>query len=518
MNFKTHLIAGACLAACSAASFGATVVKASCPSAAPTTSAAAVFYVNNCKPAYTVFVGGASTQSSNFATIVKATGLLDTAKMTPIVVNDKGSVSGLAGNVKALLGQTSSGQIALFVYNYNNGSAAGVSQLLGAPTKPSVAVSAGGIPESDVVFVGPAVFAAGASISVAPGTATGTPNNCVASASSTDAAPAVDCTSHTPQQADLAVADVAPAELYALYKGATKKLSTLTNTPLFLQSFGVVVSPALYTALQTKNLTEGTIPATCSAGDFTTAACQPTIRRQEYASLVAKGGKIKSLAALTGDASLTAQLTLARRDDLSGTQAVSNMFFVNGQCGGNGNKSVAKSVDALVYAAGGLLGGLAIDGIADSTTNLNILSAAVSGDVKNAVANTGYAIGVLNVGSGGTVSNSDAAVTSKGRFVRIDGLSPNYNAAGSTGAAVTRAQIANGAYPFAFTAYGSYVTATYAKFDATKKTLVDNTLAGFKSSSLSDLAGIAYLDGAVSAKQSAVNRTAGNNCSPITKL
>ncbi len=512
MNFKTHLIAGACLAACSASSFAATVAKASCPAAAPTTSAAAVAYVNNCKPAYTVFVGGASTQSGNFATIVKSTGLLDTTKMTPIVINDKGSVSGLAGNVKALLGQTSAGQIALFVFNYNNGSAAGVSQLLGAPTKPSVAVSAGGIPESDVVFVGPIKD------SVTPGTATGLPNTCVASATSTDAAPAVDCTTHTPQQADLAVSDVAPAELYALYSGAKNKLSTLTNTPLFLQSFGVVVSPALYTALQTKNLSEGTIPSTCSAGDFTTAACQPTIRREEYASLVATGGKIKSLAALTGDASLSSQLTLARRDNLSGTQAVSNMFFVNGQCGGNGKAGVAKSVDALVKAAGGLLGGLAIDDISNTTSSLNILAASVSGDVKNAVANTGYAIGVLNVGGGGVVSNSDASVTSKGRFIRIDGLSPNYNAAGATGSAVTRAQIANGIYPFAFTAYGSYVTATYTKFDATKKTLVDNTLAGFKSSSLSDLAGIAYLDGAVTAKQSLVNRTNGNNCSPITKL
>jgi len=517
MNFKTHLIAGACLAACSASSFAVTVVKASCPATVPTTSAAAVAYVNNCKPAYTVFIGGASTQSSNFTTIVKSTGLLDTTKMTPIVINDKGSVSGLAGNVRALLGQTSSGQIALFVYNFNNGSAAGVSQLLGAPTKPSVAVSAGGIPESDVVFVGPAVFATGSSISIAPGTATGTPNNCVATSTSTDAAPAVDCTSHAPQQADLAIADVAPAELYALYSGAKNKLSTLTNTPLFLQSFGVVVSPALYNALQTKNLAEGSIPSTCVAGD-TTGACQPTIRSAEYASLVAKGGKIKSLAALTGDASLTAQLTLARRDDLSGTQAVSNMFFVNGQCGGNGKVAVPKSIDLAVSKAGGLLGGLAIDDITNSTADLNILAASVGGDVSNAVANTGYAIGVRGVGSGGTVSNSNTSITAKGRFVRIDGISPNYSAAGATSAAVTRAQIANGTYPFAFTAYGSYVTATYAKFDATKKALVDNTLAGFKSSSLSDLAGIAYLDGAVTAKQSAVNRTAGNNCSPITKL
>ena len=527
MNFKTHLIAGACLAACSASSFAVTAVKAVCPAAAPATSADAVAYVNNCAPEYTLFVGGASTQASNFATIIKAT-VLDSSKMTPIVIVDKGSVSGIGtnvsgvsfdatkSNVRALYGMNSAGKRVLAIYNFNNGSAAGVSQLLGKPTLPSVLVSAGGIPESDVVFVGPAKSATLAG-GTAPGTFCAAATLATDTVASTDAAPVVNCTTHTPQQADLALSDTAPAELYAVYSGAKAKLTTLTNTPLFLQSFGVVVSPLLYSALQTKNLADSLIPATCVAGDLT-ATCQPTIRRDEYASLVAKGGSIKTLAALTGS-SLTDPLTLARRDNLSGTQAVSNMFFVNGQCGGNGNGAVLKSLDNKVKLAGGLLGGLAIDDISNSTSSLNILSAVVSGDVKNAVASaTGDAIGVLNVGGGGTVSNSDTSVTAKGRFVKIDGLSPNFNGAGATGAAVTRAQIATGNYPFAFTAYGSYVTASYGKMDATKKALVDNALAGFKSSSLTDLSGVAYLDGAVSAKQSAVNRTAGNNCSPITKL
>ena len=510
-KFKTRSIAGACVAACSAASFAANAASASCPEALPTTSAAAVNYVNNCQPKYTVYVAGASTQAANFVAIVKSTGLLDTTAMTPIVVNDKGSASGLAGNVRALFGLNEAGERVLFIYNYNNGSAAGVSQLLGVPTKPSVAVAAGGIPESDVVFVGPAKNP------FTPDGTTGTPNNCTASASSTNTAPAVDCYSHTPQQADLAVSDLAPAELSALYKGATKKLSTLTNVPLFLQSFGVAVSPALYTALQKKNLSDGSIPDTCSVGDFTTPACQPTIRRAEFASLVAKGGKIKSLAALTGDASLTAPLTLARYSDFSSMQAVANIFFVNGQCGGNGNKAVAKSVDAAVAKAGGLLGGLAVDSSADSTASLSILAASDPAEVRNAVANTGYAIGILSVGGGGTVSNSSASVTAKGRFIRVDGMSPNYNAMGATGAAVTRAQVASGNYPFALTAFISYVTATYDKYDSTKQALMDNMLNGLRSSYLSDVPGMAYLDSAVTSRQAAVNHANDNNCSPIVK-
>jgi len=209
MNFKTCLIAGACLAAGSASSFAATAVKASCPATAPTTSAEAVVYVNNCKPAYTVFIGGTASQGIDFTAVVKSTGLLDTGKMTPIVINDKGSAAGRSGNVKALLGQTGDGQIALFIYTGENASAAGVSQLLDAPTKSLVTVSTAGIAESDVVFVGPATNA------TTPGSATGTPNTCVASATGTDAAPAVDCTSHARQRADLAFSDAALPVLYA---------------------------------------------------------------------------------------------------------------------------------------------------------------------------------------------------------------------------------------------------------------------------------------------------------------
>ena len=512
MKFKTKMIAGACLAVCSSASFA---VTASCPSAAPTTSAAATAYVQNCAPDYTVFVGGASTQSANFPTILTSQ-VLSTSKMTPIKILDKGSASGIAGNVLAYFGQDSAGKKVLAIFNFNNGSAGGVSQLLG---KPSVT----DIPESDVVFVGPA------KTSISAG---GTAANafCLADSTSSDTAPVVSCTSHTPQQADLALSDVAPAELYALYVKATNKLSTLTAKPLFVQSFGVAVSPSLYTALQVKNgLTGCTLPAsTDTAAQI--AACQPNISMAEYASLVASGGKIKSLAALTGDTTLTAPLTLARRDDLSGTQAVSNIFFVNGQCSPNAVKAAAntKSVDAALIKAGGLVGGLGVDAIGNSTTSLNILSAVTSGAVKNAVANaTAYAIGVLNVGGGGAISNSDTTVSAKGRFIKIDGISPNYY----NGAADSRSPIISGTYPMAFTAYASYVTATKAKWSAEKQAAVTGLITGFASADTGSLlSGVAYLDGSTTSVGTPVQAKFGryylnsssaavySNCAPITKL
>ena len=414
--------------------------------------------------------------------------IFDTSKMMPITIKDTGSVSGLAKNVIAAYGMNTAGDRIFVVYNYNNGSAAGVSQLFAAPAL---------VAEADVVFVGPSQKAD----HKLPGNAfVGT---CTASASAgagTLAAPfSVDCTTHTAQQADIAISDVRAQELYAVYDAAAKgKAADLTQTALFSQSFGVVVSPLLYGALQTK--------AGLDVSDVTTAANQPSISRADYASLISKAGSIKSLAALTGDAGLTAQLTLARRDDLSGSQASSNIFFVDGQCAGNGNAAVAKSLDETVSKAGGLMGGLAIVSIADAKTYplLDILSAAVSADVKNAVSSaTGYAIGVLNVGGGSAVKGSGAGV---GRFIKIDGISPNLP--GSLN------QLRDGSYPFAVTSYAMVNTKLNAKVPA-KAALTAALIAGFKDSTVAGVpSGIAYFDGSTT-KGATAARAFGNNCSPI---
>jgi hypothetical protein len=490
MKLQRTLIAGACLALGSAASFAAT--KITCPSALPTDIATAVTWVNSCTPDQTLFIGGASTLKGNTPAIVNAK-IFDLTKLTPIKIVDKGGVSGLAGNVIASYGLDSSSKRIFVVYNYNNGSAAGVSQLFAKPDAVKV-------PESDVVFVGPAKDATHAK----PGTAV--LGNGVASAAPGAGTPAspfsVDVAQHYPQQADIALSDVRAQELYALYAAAAKgKAKDLTQTPVFTQSFGVAVSPLLYAELQTQ---QG-----LTVGDFT-AAHQPSITRAQYASLVSKAGTIKSLAALTGNPARTEVLTLARRDDLSGTQATSNILFVNGQCGGNGNQAVPKSLDEKVAKAGGLGGGLPIISIADAATYplLNILSASTSTDVKNAISSTtGYAIGVLNVGGGGAVTGTGGG---NGRFIKIDGHSPNFYA----GVADTLSQLRDGSYPFSVTTFALVNTKANNKVPA-KKVLTDALIAGFKDSTIPGVpSGIAYFDGSATKGATAV-RANGNNCSPI---
>ncbi len=504
MNFNFRLIAGACVALCATASQAAGNLNTAACAVNPTTADQAEALVANCAPVATLFIGGASTQSSNLLTVLNAT-VFDTAAMTPIEIKDnvtstKANVKAYLGKTKAITGGYPAGSLIYVVYNYNNGSAGGVSQLLAKTPKLSEqAIPAKAIPEADVPFVGPAKS------QTEPG---GTLKNtfCGTTATGvTSTATMVACNSHTTQTADLALSDVRAEELYATYAAAAAgKVSTLTQVPLALQSFGVAVSQPLYVALQKKN----GLAESCYTTGMDTAACQPSISRADYASLVAKGGKIATIADLTGDTTLTGTLKLARRDDLSGTQAASNIFFVNGQCGGNAEAAVAKSIDSLVAKAGGLLGGLAIrTDVTDDTTALDVQSNVTSTTVKTAVgSSTDYTIGVLGTGSGGKTNTY-------GRFVKIDGVSPNYDGTNYMTAAATRAQIANGAYPFAYVLHGMYVTATMAKATA-KKATAQAVLNGFKSSALTDLAGFAYLDSdasdAVAAKQSKYSRAGGN--------
>jgi len=533
MNLNLRLISAAAIAVCSMASHAATAPNPNAVNTAkcvkPTDPATAEDFVAHCAPAATIFIGGASTMKSNVLDVLKVA-LFDTTAMTPIEIVDEGSLK--KANVKAYYGLSKTitngypaGSRILVVYNYNNGSAGGVSQLLAkTPALKDAADPIKGLPEANVVFVGPAkdVNTAGGTIkNLFCGTG-------VAGVATVSTATKVGCKSNSMQTADMALSDVRAEELYSMYPLAAAtpaKFLGLAQVPLFVQSFGVAVSESLYKALQTKN----GLASTCGDSGATNidgAACQPSISRADYASLVSKGGKIKTLADLTGNTADTAPLVLARRDDLSGTQAVSNMFFVNGQCGGNNEQANTKSIDAAILKAGSLMGGLEIrtKGTSESTAALDVMSAATSDDVKTAVGGAGYAIGVLGVGSGGKQGTT-------GRFVKIDGFSPNYDGTNYMNSTATRNQI-NAGYPFSYVMIGMYSKAVMdAKTAVAKKATVTALLDGFKSSASAvnggtNLSGIAYLDSAATlataAQQSKYTRvtTGGvvNNCAPLTKL
>jgi hypothetical protein len=339
------------------------------------------------------------------------------------------------------------------VYNKNNGSAAGVSQMLSKFDGKNTIVK-----ESLVMSVGPVNNAAG---------------TCTTDASSTAAAPVLNCPTSALRLADMAISDVAPVELYKLYPSATNKLSTLVSTPLAMQGFGLAVSADLYAALQAAQGTSG----------------QPSIRRVDYATLVT--GNIKSAGALIPGSS--AALTLVRRDDLSGTQAASNIFFANNACGNNR--------DAKGKLIAGVLGGAQkIIGAADSSASLTVLEKAVGGDVITELNNSGLAVGAVGLGTG-------KKGTDTWNWVKLDGVSPNVDGK-------NRSTFANGDYEWAVTSFA----VTYVKPKVNKSLLTDAVITGLKDSSLHDLAGIAYLDKVDTTKQSKVVRPDNNNCAPLVRI
>ena len=466
-------------------------------------SASPEAFVNDCAPEAKLAIAGASSVSAAVTTVV-TTDLFDTTSMPVITVkdtsttyaNNAANTTGWYGMSKASLTGGTSKRL-FVVYNSNNGSAAGVSALLAntLDKKLATAITTGGVvgslegKETTTLTVGTAAAA------------------CAAATTSTTVAPVVNCTSTAVTPPDVAFSDVHPTELYKLYSSVAKaKLTSLTSTAAFMQGFGVVVNGPLYNALQTKNVAEGLLPSSCTAGD-TTAACQPSIRRAEYSSIVTKAGGITSAAKLLGT-STTEVLTVARRDDLSGTQAVSNIFFANNACGSN--------KDAKGKVVAGQLAGLQeIRGAADSTASLVIVENVASSGVAS-LPTTGYALGVLSLNS---------SATSPTRFVKLDGVSPNYTAAGVSDS-TRRARLINGDYQFQMAFYAVRPTVAMdntingkaaTKLNMAYPAVVPALLAGMADSSQHSLTGIGYLDtnGTDAAKVSKVSRPLNANCAPL---
>jgi hypothetical protein len=403
-----------------------------------------------------LYVAGSSALAGANDKVVKTDLFVDTKPVITLKYTDTSTLS--AGKVKGWYGWskpelTGGTSKRLFVvYNSMNGSAAGVSQMLAKFDGKTDIVK-----EARVLSVGPVA---------------GVPGTCSIDSSSTDADPVLNCPTSALRQADMAISDVAPVELYKLYKEATAKLSTLKVTPLAVQGFGVAVSKDLYEALQTAQNTTG----------------QPTVRRVDYASIVT--GKAKSVSVLLpGNNGV---LTLARRDDLSGTQAASNMYFANNACGNNHDPK-GKLIANVLGGAQPIVG-------AGTTAGLVVQEYPVGGDVVKALNQSGYAIGVISLTSAPSSSDS-------WKFVKLDGVSPNPDTQ-------QRAAFASGDYGFAMTSFA----VEYVKPKVDKSLLTQAVIKGLGNSNLRDLPGIAYLDGGVAAQQSKVARPDNNNCAPLVRI
>jgi hypothetical protein len=503
MKLKRNLFVAAALIAGSASSFAAGIL-------CETTSS--LKFVTTCTPEVTYFIAGSSALGGSVEKIIKT--YFDTTTMYPVKVVDNNTTFG--SKVIAYYGMsiptlTTTSKRMYIVYNSYNGSAAGVSNVLAD----SKLISPVTVPESQVALVGPYSLDKGKNYSAAI---------CESNSASTALAPMVTCSSASPRnvstQADVGLSDVKANELVSLYYdaikgGAAKASSVIANfnqQKIAMQGFSVAVNDKLYDAMAKAQFGDACV------GVYT-LACQPNITSAQYASLVTREGSIKSAAALVGDITLTGKLIVARRDQLSGTQATSNLFFAGNTCN-------AVNPDVKTGKLGGALTVLrtetAAPGYTPSATDtlasaelalMSVKEFPQTGDLQNLLRTntTDYVIGVVATDASESASSLG---TTKIKLLKLNGSSPDF-AKGSTsttpaltGAALST-NIIDGSYPLQMTAYAVYPkTQTGDKAKITTALLSDLS----KFNSLKPLP-LGFFSG--SNQTTTVSRYEGNNCSPL---
>ena len=205
------------------------------------------------------------------------------------------------------------------------------------------------------------------------------------------------------------------------------------------QGFGLMVSEALYTALQNQQKADGRLATTCSG--FTAGPCQPSISKAEYAA-IAQDGVFSYVfnAALTG--STDKPINLCRRVETSGTQATSNIQFLNNACANtatSGGVRSPKKVDFVNSTTAVAFSSAAGDNVTgnwdDNGGAFGVFEGSGTGDARNCVIrrNSGknpndvadtlgnFAIGWISL---------ENAPASGWKYVKLDGTSPNATKAG----------------------------------------------------------------------------------------
>jgi len=181
-----------------------------------------------------------------------------------------------------------------------------------------------------------------------------------------------------------------------------------TTTPAsFSQVFGVAVSPALYTALQTAQGITANV-------DNVSAAGQPSISKAQYASIVSDSFNTakQDISAILGVGTAGDKLTVCRRVSTSGTQASSNQFFLNAFVGGDGSAAGALApADAATYGAGSGL------------DSYEVQEGAGTGNARTCLSAAGYAVGVLSLENAVdlTTRSGGQRADRKYRFVKVNG-------------------------------------------------------------------------------------------------
>jgi hypothetical protein len=498
-----------------------------------------------------MYMAGASAQLPAITTLLTTTdsvfdltkAIAKVQKTTGALVNahaDAASVAGLAPSVLTIgdfgaknteiwvgtgsskMGAASGKRIAV-VYNTSNGSFAGVKQMVELKGTGALEENSQGLLSAAQQKIAGTLTCArtsSADWSVVAGSAPVVPTfACAANAFNyLKVAPAGGA-----KGVQLALSDVAPnqASLGVLTAGkwtAAKFPLTVTG----MQAFGVMVNDKALQALIKREVAAGRMAASCLEIGATngttstlTAACQPNMTKADMAALVT--GKATA-ALISGDAADVTPIAYFRRVPMSGTQASSNIAFA-GQAATEGFKA-ADVISGKVKPTGFLklsdVGTTADSGghYMLTTADGKFISHAKNGggDVINGVSGdtTNYAFGVGTLEKIWSATKASSGIKGAS-YVKLDGVSPNFDAAGANDAK-HRVGMLNG-YPFQFEMV-AIKNATNSKLPAVAA-VVDGIVTGMQDPAF-NLTGIAYINSTDATKNAKFTRGGlGNNYAPL---
>ena len=338
----------------------------------------------------------------------------------------------------------------------------------------------------------------------------------------------------------LTLADVAPkqASLGVLTAGkwtAAKFPLTVTG----MQGFGIMVNDKALQALISREVTAGRLSSDCVAANIygsneavtaavtagnasatlLTAACQPSIRSSDMNALVRGTATAEMISGTSND---TATISYYRRVPFSGTQAASNIMFA-GQAATEGF-----STATLAAAANGYTAPIGTNTTStpaasiDSSGNYSYTSASglyknyakVSGsNVISGVAGdtTTYAFGVVSLEKVWNAVTASSGI-SGGSWVKLDGISPNYDMSTGTHDTKQRKGMQAG-YPFQF----EMVAIKNAANTSGVKSAVNSIVTGLATDTY-NLPGIAYIGSSTSTYKANFYRGgSASNYAPLTR-
>jgi len=207
------------------------------------------------------------------------------------------------------------------------------------------------------------------------------------------------------------------------------------------QGFGVAVSKSLLNDLQRD---QGLVV------DGVGQANVPSLSTNQYAAIAqakADGGVWDILfpnsakLVANGSAALTTawppatQLTLHRRVGTSGTQAASDVYFLNNPC--LSSSTLGGNITPTAGAAADVAATYADTAFYTSTVNFLVNERSSTGGVRTGLAAAGYALGVLSL------ENLEVNIGGGAKYVKINGVSPTVDA-------LQKANLVNGTYDFAY--------------------------------------------------------------------